>query len=273
LVKHVVHPTTGKKFYFGSRRVVALGPHLRIENYMMRRLPLPPKTLDYTPAAAAGLSQMYLNDTEGDCVIAEMAHTENVLQGNALAKQLIFSDTQINALYSAIGGYVPGNPSTDNGCDPITALNFWHQKGLLVNTVHSITSWMSVNAMEPVEVATALYLFENLMFAVGLPDAWVANMPSSSGFIWDVAGAADENNGHCFLGTGFDANGNIKISTWGMLGTITQAALQTYANNANESAGGNLFCVVSPDSLNRAQKKAPSGFDWSQLIADMESMK
>ena len=57
----------------------------------------------------SSISQMYLNDTEGDCVIAEMCHSEGIFTGNANGGPVIFTPDQVNTLYSAIGGYVPGD--------------------------------------------------------------------------------------------------------------------------------------------------------------------
>jgi hypothetical protein len=93
-------------------------------------------------------------------------------------------------------------------------------------------------------------------------------MPSSSGFVWDVAGAPDPDNGHCVVGVGYDAKG-VTIDTWGMTGLITDHAIAKYATVAGQ---GELYTVVSQDAINRATQKAPNGFDWSQLVADFDSM-
>jgi hypothetical protein len=93
-------------------------------------------------------------------------------------------------------------------------------------------------------------------------------MPSASGFVWNSAGASDPNNGHCVAGVAYTAQGVI-IDTWGMTGLITDAAIAKYAMPA---ANGALYTVVSQDTINRAAEKAPNGFDWSQLIADFDSM-
>jgi hypothetical protein len=240
----------------------------------MRSMPSPPAKCDYTKAAAASLSNIYENDTLGDCVIAGMAHVVGVLTGNAGTKPFLYSNAQITALYSAIGGYVPGEPSTDQGCDEQTALNYWENNGALPpNTTdptgaHKIAGWMTVNATDAVEVRTALWLFENLYFGIELPDKWINPMPKASGFTWDIAGKSDPNNGHCVAGVGYTANG-VVIDSWGMTGTITDAAIAKYAVQAS---GGELYTVVSLDGIDKATQKAPAGFDWSQLIADFDSM-
>jgi hypothetical protein len=254
---------------------VARGPRFALKNYLTRSLPTPPATCDYRNAAQAALSQMYGNDQLGDCVIAGMAHLVGLMTGNASGNPFIYSNDQIIGLYSAIGGYVPGNESTDQGCDEQTALNYWENNGALPpNTTdpsgaHKIAGWLAVNGADPVECRAALWLFENLYFGIELPDAWInPSAPSASGFTWDVAGAADPQNGHCVVGVGYDGNG-ITIDTWGMTGTMTNAAVAQYATQAS---GGELYTVVSMDSISTATQKTPNGFDWSQLIADFDSM-
>lgn len=255
----------GKQFKLGRNRPIARGPRLSLKNYLKRTLPSPPPSIDYTEKAKASLNDIYLNDQLGDCVIAGIGHVAGVLTANA-GSPLVLTSAQIIALYSKIGGYVPGDPSTDQGCDEQTALNWWQQNGL---PGHKITGWMAVNAADPVEVRIALWLFENLIFGVELPDAWVNPMPSASGFHWDVAGDPDPDNGHCFVSASYGAS-NVGIATWGMWGVLSNAAVAKYAGQAG---GGELYTVISEDAIAKASQKAPNGFDWTQLLADFDSMK
>lgn len=267
-VKTIQHPETKRTFRLGRRRPVARCPRLSLRNYLTRRTPKPPPGCDYTKKAAAALSNIYGNDTLGDCVIAGMAHLVGLMTGNSGASPFIYTSDQIVALYTAIGGYVPGDPSTDNGCDEQTALNYWENNGAPAGSTHRIAGWLAVDGADPVEVRTAMWLFENLYFGMQLPDAWINPMPSSPGFVWDAAGDADPDNGHCVAGVGYTSKG-VTIDTWGMTGLVTDAAIAKYATRAS---GGELYTVVSQDGLNKATKKAPNGFDWSQLIADFDSM-
>jgi hypothetical protein len=240
---------------------------LSLGNYLKRGVPAPPVTWDYQHRAKKSLAQMYGNDTLGDCVIAGMGHEVGVFTGNGSPNEVILTMEQIIALYSAIGGYVPGDPSTDNGCDEVTALNYWIQKGCPIGA-NQIDGYIAVNPADPVEYRTALYLFESLFFGLELPDAWVNPFPSQSGFVWDEAGAPDPDNGHCVVGVGYNTQGVI-VGTWGMTGLMTDKALQYYLA---EAQGGQLFSVLSQESIRKATQKSPVGFDWSQLVADFDSM-
>jgi len=265
-VKTIQHPSTGKSFRLGRTRPIARGPQFRLRNYLLRGLPAPPASCDYSKAAKTALSKLYLNDTLGDCVIAGIGHIVGILTSNA-GVPFLYTNQQIIALYSAIGGYVPGDPATDNGCDEQTALNYWENNGAPAGS-HRIAGWLAVNAADPEEYRIALWLFENLYFGMELPAAWIAPMPSASGFIWNVAGNPVPTNGHCVAGAGYGAQG-VSIATWGMTGLITDAAIAKYAST---QANGALYTVVSQDAIVRASKLAPNGFDWSQLIADFDSM-
>ena len=269
VVKTIVHPETGKVFKLGRRRPVARCPRLKLRNYLYKALPAPPPGKDYSPAAAAALSQVYLNDQLGDCVIAGVQHVDGVLTGNAGGPPVIFDDANTKWLYGKIGGYVDGDDSTDAGCDEQTALSWWQQNGLTADGMHKIAGWAAVDGGNRDECATALWLFENLIFGVELPTAWINPMPSASDFTWDVAGDANPDNGHCFVGVGYSALG-VTIDTWGMLGTITWAAVAKYATTAGQ---GELYTALGADAISAATATAPSGFDLSQLRADLDSIK
>ena len=265
--KPMQHTKTDRKFRMGRKRPIARCPRFSLGNYLYKDLPPPPPTCDYTAKAEKAIKEMYMNNQLGDCVIAGMAHLVGVMTGNATGKPVLYTEKQIVTLYSAIGGYVPGQPNTDQGCDEQTALNYWQQNGAPEGS-HKIAGWIGVNGADPAECRTALWLFENLYFGIELPDAWINPEPEKSGFVWDVAGDPDPNNGHCVVGVGYDAKG-VTIATWGMTGTITDGAIAKYATQVGS---GELYTVVSEDSIIKASGKAPAGFDWSQLIADFDSM-
>jgi hypothetical protein len=256
----------GRTIRLGRRRPVARGPRLSLHNYIRSSMPQPPPSCDYSAPAAPALENPYENDQLGDCVIAGGYHVVGTLTGNA-GDLFTATTSQIIADYSAIGGYIPGDPSTDNGCDEQTALNYWAQTGFRDGT--KLLGWLAVDATNQTEVQTALYLFENIYYGMELPDAWLgANIPRASGFVWDVAGPPDPQNGHCVCGVGYNAKG-VLIDTWGMIGTLTFAATATYAV---PSANGDLYVMLSPDQLAKGRKRAPNGFAWSQLIADFDAM-
>jgi len=264
------HLADGRTFKLGRKIPTVRFPSLKFANYLEKlpSLPTAPDTADYTAKAPTALSQMYLNDQLGDCVCAGVQHVEGVLTGNANPPALLYTDAQTKALYSGACGYRDGNPSTDQGCDIQTVLAYWQNHGLPSGSGHKIVGYLAVDPKNIQECQLALWLFENLIFGVGLPDAWVNPMPNGPGFTWDVAGEADMNNGHCFTAFGYDAHA-FTISTWGMLGKITNAAVSKYTTQA---VNGELWTVISPEQVSVAQQRAPNGFDWTSLVEDFNAL-
>lgn len=259
----------GLNFRLGRKRPVAKGHMMHLRNYLHAAgLPVAPAQVDYTAKATAVLSQMYGNDRLGDCVIAGGYHiigmeTSQVMQPNS---GYIATLDDIIADYSAIAGYVPGDPSTDGGTAEPDAFRYWTETGFRDGS--KLKGWLGIDTTNINNVKNALNLFENVSFAIELPDPWLSPIPSGNGFIWKVAGDPNPQNGHCFIGGGYDSTG-VKICTWGMVGTIEWDAVQYYTQ---ESLGGALYCLLSEDQIAKAQVAAPNGLNWTQLISDFDFM-
>jgi hypothetical protein len=264
LVKSVFSAHLGRTVKFGRRRPIARGPRLSLCNYLTKELPTPPANADYTAKALSALRNIYLNDNLGDCVIAGGYHVTATETGNA-GNLFTATDAQITADYSAIGGYVPGDPNTDQGCDEQTALNYWTQHGFADGT--KLVGYIAVDAANATELKQAIYLFENLFFGIELPDTWINPFPSSDNFVWDV-GTPDPQNGHAVVGVGYTPLGII-IDTWGLFGTLTYKAI---AALCNQNAGGEVYVLLSPDQLTKGQTKAPNGVAWNDLLSDFAAL-
>jgi hypothetical protein len=267
MVKTIIHPFTGKSYKLGRKRGAMRRPRLLLRDYLGAALPPPPATIDYSPDAPAVLAQVLCNDRLGCCTASGTFHIDGLMLGAAGAP-LTWNDDQVEAFYARSTGYVIGDPSTDNGGDEETVLSYWRDHGLLADGSRRIAGYLAVDAANINEIKTALWLFENVYFGVELPDAWINPMPSANGFTWDVAGAPDPNNGHCFVGVGYGLGG-VSVDSWGMLGLQTWAAIEKYIAN---SYGGELWTVISQDALARATAKTPNGLDWAQLVADFDAL-
>jgi hypothetical protein len=236
---------------------------MRLGSYLKHSLPTGPASVDYMAKGGTPLKDVYGNDALGDCVIAGYYHLLALLTGNATGVPFHALLAQIVAAYRAIGGYVPGDPSTDQGCDEQTALN-WFMAHAAADGSKAL-GWLKVDARNKAEVQAALWLFENLFFGIELPDAWLNPFPEADGYVWDV-GAPDPNNGHCIIGGGYDATG-VKVDSWGLFGTVTYDAIAALCSGGT----GELYVVLNPDQVAKGQAKAPNGVDWTSLIADFDS--
>lgn len=250
----------------GRRRPIARGPHLRLGSYLrLVDLPPIPAAADYRPAALEALRDVMGNDALGDCVIAGGYHILGTETGNAQSLFHAQAD-EILADYEAIGGYVPGDSSTDRGCMLVDALNYWTKTGFADGS--KLLGWIAIDPTNVAEVQAAMFLFENLYFGIELPSPWLAPFPSADGFTWDVAGAGNPAYGHCVVGVGYDAQG-VTIDTWGLFGRLTYGAIAAYCA---ESAGGELYVMLSPDQLHKGHAAAPNGVAWADLISDFDKL-
>jgi len=269
-VKEVFAPHLGRNVKIGGLKPRRPGEmHLHFSDFVVHsKLPPVPQAFDFSSKALVPLRDIYDNDVLGDCAIAMMFHAAATFTGNATGTPYHAAATQIVSAYSKVGGYVPGDPSTDNGCVLTDVFKYWKTTGL--PNSEKILGYVSINAANFADVVAAAYLFENLCFGVGLPDSYVDPFPSGDGFIWDRA-TPDPNNGHAFLGVGGVSSGSgagIKIDTWGLFGTFTAAAI---AAEAGPSGGGELYSVITLDMLAKGQQKAPNGVAWGDLIAAFDS--
>lgn len=265
----LTHPEHGRVISLGGRiHPPPMGPHFKFANYHVS-IPTP-NYVDYSWNSEPSLGNIFGNDVAGDCTIAAAAHTEGVWTGNAGA---LFVPTleEVFAMYSACEG-PPGYPAADNGCDEITVLNYWVKKGL---AGRKPAMWMTVDHTNMNDCRAALFLFENLYICAYLPDAWVDPFPAGNGFTWNVEGPPVMNNGHAWMAYGYDfrkiGSKAFKIDTWGMQGRLTAPALMKYTDPAPGTYGG-LYSVLSWDIINRAQQRAPNGFNWQQLKSDFAAM-
>jgi hypothetical protein len=264
MLKTVKVPGTRRVVKFGRRRPRFPAARLKASSFLNLKGIVVPATTNYRAQASASLRNIYGNDQLGDCVPAGLNHVAGLANANA-GSTFVPTLANVIADYSAIGGYVPGDESTDNGCDEDTALAYYQSHGWANGT--KAAGSISIDPTNDAEVRACLYLFENVIFGVGLPDAWISPFPSADGFVWDVAGDADQSNGHCFVAVDLASVGLV-IDTWAMYGTITPKAVAKYASAGQ---GGQLFCLLTPDQVSKAMAKAPNGMDWPSLIAAFDA--
>ena len=265
-INRIVHPTTGQTLYFGCRQPVV--PHkFAMRDYPgLVALPTPPPYVDYTYWAEEALSLVLGNDTAGDCVEAGSFHISAALTANA-GRPFIPTTDQVIGLYSSFTGYIPGNDSTDGGTDPVAFMTNWQTNGLLPDGSHKIAGSLSLDPANQPQLRSAIYWFENACFCVALPDDWINPFPSTSGYVWDVAGDPQPQNGHFFVGLGYVSQGVI-IDSWGLFGILTWAAVAKYCTPAN---GGGIYTVLSQEAIDEAKRFAPNGLDWDQMQADFDA--
>ena len=97
-------------------------PSLKLADYIHPHLATPPAAISRPhPGFKWG---MLANDQIGDCVIAMMLHSIEDFHLDAGTAVPAFSDQDAIHLYSAITGYNPNDPSSDQGTNENTAMRY-----------------------------------------------------------------------------------------------------------------------------------------------------
>ena len=258
-------PHLQREMRLGGCRVEHIPLHhsLKFAHLLHAAAPTPPTSTNFAASAQASIAQMYGNDQLGDCVIAARAHRIGLLTGAASGgSPFLYTMDQILAEYSRIGGYVQGNPATDNGCDPVVSANDGVKVGYADGSKD--LGWVAINASSPQECALAIWTTENADLSMALPQAWVStSMPQKDFDVWDVAGDPVPENGHNIEVLDFDQQKGLLCATWGLKIWVTWAAAAKYGVQDN---GGMLISHLNPDQLAKAAQKAPDGIDWATIV-------
>ena len=214
----------------------------------------PPRQLDWYSHVASW--PVYLNDQIGDCCFAEVGHqieSASTYVGTAVE----VSDQDVLAFYEMFG-YVPGDPSTDNGAVIQDVLGAWRSTGI---GGHRCLAFAEVDVTNLGEVKKACALFSSLDLGITVTQGDVDAF--NSGQPWSTAYAAGADaGGHSVELAGYDPFGGWVV-TWGALQRFTWAWWKRAVQEA--------WLVVMPEWLN-ASEVAPSGCDLHRLGVLMQAM-
>lgn len=247
----------GDVYRLGRRRPVAPVTVAAFSRYLdfkaLANQP-PPESVDYAAKAQASIARMYLNDREGDCVIAGKAHNVGVWTGNDAGTPALVADATIHRTYQSWCG--PG----DHGCVITEVLDRFQRDGFPMDDgPHKIDGYAHVDHTNKVEVQVALYLFGALTLGVNLPQAWADGKD-----VWDVTDSPIV-GGHDVSAVGYNPTG-VVIATWGGLRTITWAAF------ASKKWIEECWAMLSPDWYGSDKRPPVPGADLATLQADLKAL-
>ena len=223
-------------------------------------VPAPDEVSWITKLAAAHALPMYLNDQLGCCVEAAAAHC--VQQWTFYAgKYTELSDSDVLKAYEDVGGYVPGDPSTDNGTNMLDFMHYWVTTGI---GGHKIQQFAVVDWQNDNEVRLAISLLGNVFTGIALPtsvqgkDEWIV----PEGGIYSDAGAPGGWGGHCipFCAKSPITGTNI---TWG---TTLKASYNFMHDYIDE-----MYVALSPDWI-MSNGLDPALVDIPRLREDLAEM-
>ena len=217
-------------------------------------LPPPPTAVDYY-SKVQGAWPMDLNDRLGDCTIAAVSHCATLWTANAQVKPFLMSDADIEAAYSQLGGYIPGNASTDGGCVEQDVLQAWCRDGI---DGDKLEGYVALNCTDLDEIKDAISWFGCAYLGINLPRSALENSDA-----WNKVPGSPIEGGHAVVLAGYSGDVFQTVS-WGKLIPTTADFLLTYMEEA--------YGLISRDFIDETGK-TPAGFDLSQLIANCAALK
>lgn len=239
----------------------------RLEDYVhgpLRVADLPPANGIVDRCSEVSDWQMALNDSLGDCTIAGACHMFAAMAVYAGSPEPLFSDEEITTAYSAVSGYVPGDPGTDNGADMQTVLEYLRATGLTDETgkTHKVAGYAAFgNCADEILLAQVLEVFGSVYVGVNLPES--AQSEFSDGEPWDWQPSSPIEGGHCIAlqRRTVGGIGVLGYVTWGSTTKATRGFQRHYAEEA--------WAVVGADWL-EANGDSISGLDLGQLLSDLQ---
>lgn len=207
--------------------------------------------------------QMLGNDTVGDCAEAQAGHAEMLWTGlgNAGRNAAKFTTGGIIGVYSAITGYVPGEPATDQGTSYVDLFNYWRTAGIpdAASKEHKIdlavrldgsqggfdwdTFLRAVNVFKVVSVGTLIPQSAMRQFEAGEPWANVGDQTIEGGHAVPAVGSGN-------------ATDRVTVVTWGRRQVMMRDFFEAYVDE--------LWVPLSREAL-RPIESVLHLVDWSSV--------
>lgn len=192
---------------------------------------------------------MYANDRIGDCVWAAIGHQVQAFTTYGRGSTITIYEGDIVKAYSAVTGYDPRDPSSDQGTVVQEALNYWLKEGV---GEHKILAFAEVDHRNRDEVETAVHIFGNLHVGINFPASAMDQFNMNED--WDaVTVDGGPLGGHAIMTGGYDRDAGLYDDvSWGRDVRMTQQFWDRYVDEA--------WVVISPEWLD-ASGHTPEGVD------------
>lgn len=228
-------------------------PHfssMRLKYRGMELKPLP-ESVHWAEGMPASLG-LLLNDHLGDCTIAGIYHARQVWSYAANKAMELANNSLALKMYTAICGYVDGQPDTDNGGIEQHVLGYWVNTGIPTNdnTLDKLLGFVELDPRAQQDAKRAIAEGGVVYIGIDIPEAWTQSAPGS---VWDktdspVAG------GHCVICVGYD-DMYVDIISWGLHFKMTWGAWSEVVDEAYmlldrawiRASGLSPFDMTEPD--------------------------
>ena len=171
------------------------------------------------------------NDQVGDCAIAGPAHETMLLNAEA-GKEVQFTTEGVIAIYSAITGYDPADPTSDQGSDVRDVLAYRRSEGFADATgaAHKIGAYVALAAGDWVELLEALAVFECVGIGIEVPESAMEQF--QAGDPWEPVAGSPIEGGHYVPVVARPEANLVEVVTWGALQEMTQEFSEKYCDEA-----------------------------------------
>jgi hypothetical protein len=157
----------------------------KLATYLAKsKLPTPPKVFGHEALIGANW-EMLGNDQYSDCVWAGAAH-ETMLWNKEAARTVTFNNQTVLKDYSAVTGFNPKDPNTDQGTDMQVAASYRRKTGVLDanGKRHKVVAYLALPPGNPDQLALAIYLFGATGIGIKFPNTAIDQF--NAGKPWDV---------------------------------------------------------------------------------------
>jgi hypothetical protein len=242
----------------GKKEHVPDARDLKFEKYRTTKLPKHPTQFGHEKAVNVPWGALG-NLDYGDCVWAGADH-EHLLWNAEAGKSVQFTDQTALADYSAVTGFNPNDPNSDQGTYTRDALNYRRKTGIVdaAGKRHKIGAYVALNPQDLTQLAEALFVFGCLSLGIQFPQSAFDQFDQHHAWA-PVAGSPIEGGHYVPI---VARRYYFEVVTWGRVQAVTGAFIREFADEA--------FACISEDALKNG--KSPEGFDLSQLQADLNAL-
>jgi hypothetical protein len=240
-------------------------PRLRLADYVTSDLPSFASLPDTFGNPDLIQPEMFMNDTLGCC--DESGTAEEIRYLNQAAGVTVnFTDASIVENYSAVTGYNPDDPSTDQGTDVHQMMEYRKTTGFLDadNQRHTIIDYVGLTPGDWDEAMVALWLFG--VVGIGIQATSYIQQQFSEGQPWHLVPGRHSIDGGHYVPLVARTNANTAaLYTWGGVGGIESNYYHPYCTVAVVSITKEMFTPEGAAGFNGA-------VDFDKLAADLPQL-
>ena len=245
-------------YKLGKLPAVKNSVNLRLRDYLkLSHIAPPPVTGGHRTLVTE--HNMFGNDTVGDCTCADVGHA-TLYWNEEAGKTVNVSAENVLAMYSAITGYNPADPSTDVGAN-IADVAKYHQKTGLQDeegSYHKVAAYLAITPGNFEELKQAIYLFGAASIGWELPESAQEQFQQQP---WSVVPGSPIEGGHDTLAVGYDSV-YLYVVTWGAVQQVEWEFVSKYMDEG--------IVKFSQEMLDNG--KSLEGFNVGQLEADLAAL-